>query len=248
MTQVTPEPSASSPTPTPAPTLAAAGAGATPGASAAPTAPVSPGAGDAHKRAPGRAPRRRKRSRRNTWLFAGLVLLGVVVTAFFAMRATRSFHDFQQDRRRPPHEAVGDIAPWMSIPYVAAVYGVPAEFLFEELGIPAAGNERKPLRILDRQYLIGDDGVIIARVRAAVELYYAGGPTATPAAVDPALGPPPDDGPGGLFDGGPDGGPDGPLDDPLDGGPDATPLAPTPPTAPAATPAPTLAPATGVQP
>ncbi len=202
-------------------------------------APIpAPAPDPAAGRPPQRAGRPRPRSRRNTWLFIALVLVGVALTALFALRALRSFHNFREDWRRPPREAVGNIAPWMSIPYVAAVYGVPADFLFEQLGIPAERNDRKPLHVLERQYLTGDRGVIIDGVRAAVELYYAGGPTATPAVVDPGLVPPPD-GPDGP-DGGP-GGPDGEHDD----GPDApTPLpglaAPEAPTAPATTPEPTL--------
>jgi hypothetical protein len=166
-------------------------------------------------------------------IFSVLLLLGVALTLLFALRTARSFRDFRDARGRPPHEALGDIAPWMTVPYVAAVYGVPPDFLFTQLGIPADGNERVPLRILERQHFDGERGVIVDRMRHAVEFYYAGGPTATPALPDPALVPMPD------LPGGPDGpgGPGGPDGDPRDGPPDEPPAllaTPAPPTAPAA--------------
>jgi len=126
-------------------------------------------------------------------LYAVLLLLGLLLTLFFALRAVRSYRHFVDGRDRPPREAIGDIAPWMSVPYVAAAYGVPADFLFEQLKIPAEGNDRKPLRILEREYFNGERGAILESARAAVELYYAGGPVPTPIIPNPEDIPPPED-------------------------------------------------------
>jgi hypothetical protein len=124
-------------------------------------------------------------SRRPLLLFALLVLVGLLLTALFALRASRSYRHFQEERRRPPRENIEGIAPWMSVPYVAAAYGVPSDFLFEQLEIPAAGNDRKPLGVLERTYFDGERGVILERARVAVELYYVGGVVPTPILPDP---------------------------------------------------------------
>jgi hypothetical protein len=124
-------------------------------------------------------------SRRARWLFALVLLLGVALTLLFALRATRSFRHYQENRTRPPHEQVETIAPWMTVPYVAAAYRVPPEFIFEQLGLDAQTNARKPLRAIERDAFGGERGVVLQRVREAVQLYYAGGPVPAPVLPDP---------------------------------------------------------------
>ena len=126
------------------------------------------------------------------WLAAGLLLLGVALTVFFALHAVRSFRTFDAERGRPPREATGDIAPWMTIPYIAAAYQVPADFLYSQLGIDAQGNDRKSLMQLERSYFKGERGVLRARILAALDLYYAGSAVPTPIVPDPASIPIPD--------------------------------------------------------
>lgn len=132
------------------------------------------------------------------WLTLGLLLLGVVLTALFALRAIRSFRTFHAERGRPPREAMGDIAPWMTIPYVAAAYQVPEAYLYAQLGIEPQGNERKSLMRIERAYFNGERGLLRDRILAALELYYADSAIPTPIAPDPASIPKPEAPPSGA--------------------------------------------------
>lgn len=51
-----------------------------------------------------------------------------------------------------------DVRPWMSVHYIANSTGVPQDYIFQQLNLPLAGNEDKPLDLL------------------AEELHYRGGP------------------------------------------------------------------------
>ena len=145
------------------------------------------------------------------WVTIGVLILGVVLTALFALRATRSFRTFHNERGRPPREATGDIAPWMTIPYVAHAYGVPESYLYEQLGIDPQGNERNSLIQIERTHFNGERGLLRDRIMTALELYYAGSAIPTPVMPDPADVPMPEQPPL-PGEGNPNlrGGPDGP--------------------------------------
>lgn len=72
-------------------------------------------------------------------------------------------------RANPVVTGLRDVRPWMSIRYIANSTGVPASFIFTQLGIPLAGNEDKPLDLLSE------------------EQHYQGGPRAFAEAVQQAL-------------------------------------------------------------
>ena len=72
-------------------------------------------------------------------------------------------------RQNPVATGLHDVRPWMSIRYIANGSGVPAEAIFEAIGIPADGNEYKPLDLLSK------------------EQHYPGGPRALVDAVAQAL-------------------------------------------------------------
>lgn len=126
------------------------------------------------------------------WLTVGVLLLGLLLTILFALRATRSFRTFHAERGRPAREAMGNIAPWMTIPYVAAAYGVPESFLFAQLGIDAEGNARKSLMQIERTYFNGERSLLRDRILAALELYYADSAMPTPLVTGPASLPNPE--------------------------------------------------------
>ncbi len=44
-----------------------------------------------------------------------------------------------------------DIRPWMTIRYIANSTGVPADYIFQQIGLPATGNENKPLGLLEQE-------------------------------------------------------------------------------------------------
>ena len=72
-------------------------------------------------------------------------------------------------RENPVATGLRDVRPWMSIRYIANSTGVPAQAIFEAIGLPAADNEYKPLDLLSK------------------EQHYPGGPKALVEAVTGAL-------------------------------------------------------------
>ena len=72
-------------------------------------------------------------------------------------------------RENPVATGLRDVRPWMSIRYIANGSGVPAQAIFEAIGLPAADNEYKPLDLLGK------------------EQHYPGGPKALEDAVTAAL-------------------------------------------------------------
>jgi hypothetical protein len=67
-----------------------------------------------------------------------------------------------------------DVRPWMSVRYIANSTGIPEEYIFEQIGIPAAGNEGKPLDRLDHEFHFGGRRDIVEAVREALAQYYGG--------------------------------------------------------------------------
>lgn len=73
-------------------------------------------------------------------------------------------------RKNPVATGLRDVREWMSVRYIANSTGVPEAQIFKALGLPATGNESKPLEMLSR------------------DQHYPGGPRALVEAVQAALG------------------------------------------------------------
>jgi len=86
-----------------------------------------------------------------------LVIIGKAKAAINAYRAN------------PVATGLRDVRPWMSIRYIANASGVAEQAIFDAIGIPATGNEDKPLDLLGK------------------EQHYPGGPKALVDAVTAAL-------------------------------------------------------------
>jgi hypothetical protein len=86
-----------------------------------------------------------------------LVVIGKAKAAIAAYRAN------------PVATGLRDVRPWMSIHYIANSTGVPEQAIFSAIGIPATGNQDKPLDLLSK------------------EQHYAGGPKGLADAVTSAL-------------------------------------------------------------
>jgi hypothetical protein len=68
----------------------------------------------------------------------------------------------------------GDIRGWMSIQYIANSTGVPAEYIFAQLGIPMEGNAYIPLEVLtDRVHVPGGPKAVVDGIKAALADYKA---------------------------------------------------------------------------
>ena len=111
----------------------------------------------------------------------GLILLGLLLVGLFGLRAVRSTIRIQQSGLKPGVTDVAEIRGWMTVPYIATAYRVPEDYLFEQIGLPQAGNRQKSLSQLNREYAPGAPGAIVSAVQAAIRRYQADHPLPTEA-------------------------------------------------------------------
>lgn len=122
------------------------------------------------------------------WLLAViLVVLGLTLTAYFGIRAVRSFRQIQYIHEQGLDRGVASveaIRPWMTIRFIAVAYAVPEEYLYSSLDIPfERRNADQPLGELNRIYERGHSPnstelAIVDQARAAITAYRAN-PVAT---------------------------------------------------------------------
>jgi len=114
----------------------------------------------------------------------GLIVIGLMIIAFFGLRTVRAFRQFHGHRPPPPFAGekaetdVDLIRDWMTLPYVSITYQLPRNLLYETLQIPPNGNERKSIRELNDEYYPEAPGTVLELVKAAVRAHQP--PTATP--------------------------------------------------------------------
>ncbi len=106
-------------------------------------------------------------------LIIGLVVVGLVLVGFFGWRAVRSYIRIHQTGLKPGVTDVEAIRGWMTIPYIARAYHVPEVYVFEKIGIPSHGNQHKSLSQLNREFVPGERGVILNKVKEAIRQYQA---------------------------------------------------------------------------
>ena len=108
-------------------------------------------------------------------LVIGLILLGVMFTAFFGMRAFHAYKQFNGHRPPPPGRPgkvetdVELIRGWMTVPFIAELYHVPEAAIFEALKIPPFENREKSLRDLNQDYYPDANGYVLGTVKATVK-------------------------------------------------------------------------------
>ncbi|MBI1877133.1 MAG: hypothetical protein HYR94_02670, partial [Chloroflexi bacterium] len=125
---------------------------------------------------------------RRRWIFAlVLVILGLVITTYFGLRAVRSFQQLRYIHEQGLDRGIASvdaIRPWMTIRFIAVAYAVPEEYLYSALAIPfERRNADQPLGELNRIYHFGlspnsTELAIIDKARAAITAYRAN-PVAT---------------------------------------------------------------------
>ena len=112
-------------------------------------------------------------------LVLGLIFAGVLLAAFFGLRAVFAFREFRRHGPPPlpPLEALNEQAPetnvdlvrdWMTIPYIAKTYQVHPKVLFDALGISPRGNEEKSLAQLNEEFFPQSPGLAIELVKAVI--------------------------------------------------------------------------------
>jgi hypothetical protein len=124
-------------------------------------------------------------------LVIGLIILGVLLTVFFGMRAFHAFNKFEGNRPPPPGKVQTDvelIRGWMTIPFIAETYRVPENEIFDSLKIPSQGNREKSLKDLNKEYYGNTNGFVMDTVKSAVLAFQASHPphdSASPAVPTP---------------------------------------------------------------
>ena len=108
-----------------------------------------------------------------------LIVVGLLLIIWFGMRSVVSAIRVWRTGLQPGVTDVEAIRGWMTIPYIGRAFGVPEEYLFEALGIPAEGNRRKSLGELNREYVPGERGVIVKRLKTAILRYQTEQPELT---------------------------------------------------------------------
>jgi hypothetical protein len=104
-------------------------------------------------------------------IFVIFIILGIFFILFFGFRTVRSYIRLQRMELKPGTTDVEAIRGWMTVPYIAAAYGVPEEYIFQQIAIPAEENQKKSLSQLNRKYAFGEKGVIVNAVKAAIKKY-----------------------------------------------------------------------------
>ena len=111
-------------------------------------------------------------------LIFGLILVVMVVVAFFGMNMIRSFkrmNGHNPFHGKPPTANQTDvelIRDWMTIPYISETYEVPPDALFFGLGIPLEKkNGKKSLLQLNEEYFPDQPGVILTQVKDSIKAF-----------------------------------------------------------------------------
>ena len=104
-------------------------------------------------------------------LALGIVLAGAIIVGLFGLRTLYVVREFRQHGQASVMSAetdVNQIRHWMTIPFIARMYHVSPDLLYEELGIPARGNQEKSLRQLNEQYFREAPGIVEQKIKAVL--------------------------------------------------------------------------------
>jgi hypothetical protein len=115
-------------------------------------------------------------------LVIGLIVIGILFTAFFGMRAFHAVRKFNGHRPPPPGKVETDvelIRDWMTIPFISNMYRVPEKTLFDALDISPFSNHDKSLKDINQDYYPDADGYALDLVKKTI---LANQPPPTPAA------------------------------------------------------------------
>lgn len=104
-------------------------------------------------------------------LVIGFIIVGVVITAFFGMRAFHALRKFNGHRPPPAGKVETDvelIRDWMTIPFISRTYQVAPEVIFEALKISPQKDHEKSLKVLNEEYFPNQDGYVLKLVKEAI--------------------------------------------------------------------------------
>jgi hypothetical protein len=126
-------------------------------------------------------------------LVIGLIILGILFTVFFGMRAFHAFRRFG-GHRPPPGKIETDvelIRDWMTVPFISRMYRVSERDIFDALKISPLGSEHKSLKDLNHDYYPDKSGFVLETVKATILAHQPPPPEAsrTPTTIPPPTAP-----------------------------------------------------------
>ena len=127
-----------------------------------------------------------------------LLVVGIIIAGFFGLRTLQVVREFRGQRPPPfpprnhglPETNVDLIRDWMTVPYISKSYQLSSELLYNSLGIPARGNQDKSLRQLNEEYFPHSEGLVIDKIKAAVQANQITVSSEAPTVISPATAPP----------------------------------------------------------
>lgn len=108
-------------------------------------------------------------------LVSALIIFGIWIAAFFGLRTFHAYREVREHRPPPPFKNeqfetnVQLIEDWMTVPFIAKMYHVPAQVIFDALNIPFEGNNEKSLKQLDEKYFPTAPGHVLGIVKNTVQ-------------------------------------------------------------------------------
>lgn len=108
-------------------------------------------------------------------LVLGLIVLGILFVGYYGVRTLRAYREFRHHRppaaaeaAQPPETDVELVRDWMTVPFIARMYHVPPNLLFDALGINSGGNREKSLKRLNEEYFPARKGFVLTAVKDAL--------------------------------------------------------------------------------
>jgi hypothetical protein len=108
-------------------------------------------------------------------LVSALIIFGIWIAAFFGLRTFHAYREVRAHRPPPPftnekaETNVQLIEDWMTVPFIAKMYQVPAHIIFDALDLPSEGNKEKSLKQLDEKYFPARPGYVLGIVKTTVQ-------------------------------------------------------------------------------
>ena len=114
-------------------------------------------------------------------LVFSLIAVGLIVASLYGIRTFLALRDVRG--HRPPPESLLEEQPretdvelirdWMTIPFIARMYYVPASVLYEALEISPDGNQEKSIQQLNDEYFSQEQGWVEATIKISILEYQA---------------------------------------------------------------------------
>ena len=112
-------------------------------------------------------------------LVIGLIILGILFTIFFGVRAFHAFKKFGGHRLPPPGKVETDvelIRDWMTVSFISKMYRVPEKEIFDALNVSPLGSHDKSLKDLNDDNYPDKDGFVMETVKATILAFQASHP------------------------------------------------------------------------